>query len=145
MGLPEAYLEVESIHCGCDVCFGAPTAESGVDKLDASFKGWCRIAVKTRRMHNCKDTGSNEKWQRAFHGTRPVVIRRILDEGHLLPSDLTIWQRPRAARSTKGHDGDSEGCQLLFSPVLNPASTSTAAPPAEFFDPLFKVRLWFSI
>lgn len=98
------------------------------------------MVVKNRHTNVCIDGGSNEKWQRAYHGTRPSVTRRILDEGQLLPPDLSIWQRYRNTRSSKDHDGDSEGCQLLFSPLLNPASTFTAAPPAEFFDPILKAN-----
>lgn len=137
MGLPEAYLESEGSSCGCDVCYTASASERGDGKADIPEKGWCRMVVKNRYTNICIDGSTNEKWQRAYHGTRPSITRRILDEGHLLPPDLSIWQRSRNTRSCKDHDGDSEGCQLLFSPLLNPAST--AAPPAEFFDPVLKV------
>ena len=142
MGLPDAYLECEGSVCGCAQCFREREGTS--DKVDEEIKGWCRWTVRSRRQVDKKDgPGSNEKWQTAYHGTRPNVVRRILDEGHLLPPDLNVWQRTRAAhRISKGNDGESNG-QLLFSPTLQPASL---APIAELYDPLLKVRaIWMLI
>ena len=138
IGLPEAYLDMEHSHCCCEICIVADTSVVNGAKMDPSLKGWCRFAVQPKHMNVNNEGGNNEKWQVAFHGTRANVVRRILDEGHLLPPNLSIWQRSRAARSSKGHDGDSEGCQLLFSPLLTLASTLTAAPFAEFLDPVMK-------
>lgn len=140
VGLPVAYLDGDHSHCCCDPCFVSASNMTGA-KIDPSSKGWCRFAVQAKRANVSNEGGNNEKWQSAFHGTRAAVVRRILDQGHLLPPDLSIWQRSRAARSSKGHDGESEGCQLLFSPLLNLASTVAAAPPAEFMDPTSKKRL----
>lgn len=136
MGLPNAYLESEGSVCGCVQCFRE--LEGTSEKVDEEIKGWCRWTVRSRRQIDKNDgPGSNEKWQTAYHGTRSSVVRRILDEGHLLPPDLNIWQRTRAAhRSSKGNDGESNG-QLLFSPSLPPASL---APMSVLYDPILKVR-----
>lgn len=141
MGLPDAYLEGEGSVCGCVQCFREE--EGTTDKVDEELKGWCRWTVRNRRQVDKKDgPGINEKWQTAYHQTRPCVVRRILDEGHLLSPDLNVWQRTKAARrSSKGNDGESNG-QLLFSPTLQPASL---APIAELYDPILKVKLIPSI
>ena len=152
MGLPDAYLEGDGSLCGCQQCFD----ECDTDKVGSEMKGWCRWKVRTRRQVESatnattaasaaakKDgPGCNEKWQTAYHVTRPAVVRRILDEGHLLPPDLSVWHRASARhRSDKGHDGESDGQMLLFSPSLQqPAPTLSA----ELYDPLLKVDLLFS-
>ena len=129
-GLPESYLDMDQSHCCCDPCLASSKM------VDPSLKGWCRFAVQSKRVNVHSEAGINEKWQLAYHGTRPAIVRRILDEGHLLPPDLAVWQRSRAARSSKGHDGDSEGCSLLFSPILKPAASF--APAARLYDPTSK-------
>lgn len=135
IGLPDAYLENEKSVCGCDGCFR--NLEGSSNKIDEEIKGWCRWIVKNRRQIDKNDNpGINEKSQTAYHGTRPSVVRRILDEGHLLPPDLNVWQRTRVTqRSSFGKDGESNG-QLLFSPSLHHMSL---APISEIYDPLLKV------
>lgn len=148
IGLPETYLDAESFFCGCQQCFDETSnGSSPTDKSISELKGWCRWKVKKRKQMETVSTGAppstkkdgcNEKWQMAYHATKPAVVRRILDEGHLLPPELNIWQRTRAARnrSDKGHDGDSDGQMLFFSPsIQQPSST----PSSELFDPLTKV------
>lgn len=134
MGVPDGFFESESIFCGCERCYRAQN--EAPDKYEENLRGWCRWPIKSRSKPDKKDApASNEKWQHAYHGSKLNVVRRILDQGHLLPNDLKTWQRtPVARRSAKDHDGESGG-QLLFSPVLQPS----VAPVSEYFDPVFKV------
>lgn len=135
MGLPDGYLEKEKSVCGCEHCF-RDDLESPLNKIHQEIKGWCRWIVKNRRTIDKNDfPGINEKSQTAYHGTRPSVVRRIIDEGHLLPPDLNIWQRTRIThRRSVGKDEESNG-QLLFSPSLHATSL---APTSELYDPVLK-------
>ena len=102
------------------------------------MKDWCSWTLRSRRKQQQKPE-LNEKWQTAYHVTRPGVVRRILDEGQLLAPDLNIWQRAKTARRSndKGQrDGESDGQLLLFSPSLQTASSS--APISQLFDPVLK-------
>lgn len=146
MGLPESYLELDGSFCGCQQCLDA-SDRSATDKAVTEMKGWCRWKVRARRQVDAAttatkkdDPGSNEKWQTAYHATKPAVVRRILDEGHLLPPDLKIWQRARVTRnrSDKDHDGESDGQMLFFSPTLQQL---VSVPSTELYDPSLKVRI----
>ena len=133
LGLPDAYLEPNGpSFCGCRQCINDET------KTDPFMKDWCSWTLRSRRKQQQKPD-ANEKWQTAYHVTRPAVVRRILDEGQLLAPDLNVWQRAKTARRSndKGQrDGESDGQLLLFSPSLQTASTS--APVSQLFDPVLK-------
>ena len=60
-------------------------------------------------------------------------MRRILDEGQLLPPELNIWQRAKTASKSR----ESDGQLLLFSLSLLTASSSV--PISQIFDPVVKL------
>ena len=129
IGLPEVYFDTDAPpFCGCLQCIDDET------KIDPCMKGWCSWTLKNRRGKP-KPAEVNEKWQTAYHVTQPNVVRRILDEGQLLPPELNIWQRAKTA--ARRNDGESDGQSLIFSPSLQTASCS--APISQLFDPVMKM------
>eukprot|EP00918_Siedleckia_nematoides_P010968 GHVU01024005.1.p1 GENE.GHVU01024005.1~~GHVU01024005.1.p1 ORF type:complete len:200 (-),score=11.00 GHVU01024005.1:126-725(-) len=69
------------------------------------------------------ESASSGRWQRCFHGTGPIAVRRILEEGRLRPSDGFN------VRARKGHLANRR--YLYTSPSLAYAGLGLYATPFE--------------
>lgn len=138
LGLPDGFFNCDYNVCYCETCYklrgdqaynhkGDPPVEYGVPF------GWCRFALRQPPGVEVP----SDKWHVAFYGTKLGDIRRILDHGELLlPGELGLERS--MFKKNKSKEDDSDGSQLLFSPSIKYAMSTTFPTKNEFTDPKTK-------
>lgn len=138
LGLPDGYFNHDLSICYCETCYKIRGDEAYYKKGDppkdyAVPFGWCQFMLRIPS----KAQGSSvlDKWHIAFHGTRPGIVRKILDCGELLEDEDLLPNQRNMWRKNKAKDCDSESNLIYFSPTIRYATSSTFVQKSEFVDP----------
>lgn len=144
LGFPDGYFQKDLIVCYCETCHkirgDEPYFRKGDPPKDFALPfGWCRFALKltTKAENSCVQ----DKWHVAFHGTKIGAVRRILDNGELLPiGQMGLGPFSKDIGKLQ-KDKDIESCQVCISPTLKYAGSSVFASRQPFVDPKTKKQL----
>ncbi|KAK7792172.1 hypothetical protein R5R35_005131 [Gryllus longicercus] len=138
LGLPDGFFNSDYNVCYCETCYKLRGDEAYTHKGDPPVEygvpfGWCRFSLRPPPGAEVP----SDKWHVAFYGTKLGDIRRILDHGELLlPGELGLERS--IFKKDKSKEDDSDGSQLLFSPSIKYAMSTTFPNKNEFMDPKTK-------
>ena len=110
LALPHQYLgDPKRSKCFCLGCYTNPDhSEKKGDppKEYALPRGWVYVPIRQKQPKKSHEEDSNSaaaprstaNWHRAYHGTKPGMIRKLLDIGELVPMcklflKIIIWSR----------------------------------------------------
>jgi len=139
LGLPAKFFSSEErqMVCYCVSCHkasGEPhyASKGEPPKEHASPVGWCRLELALPTA-NRGASSALIKWHTAYFGTKPCLIRRMLDASgqQLLPASSSSFC-PSLSKC-KGKEDDSDVPPLLFTPTLKYLTTCPSiCPPSPF-------------
>ncbi|XP_019620895.1 PREDICTED: uncharacterized protein LOC109467393 [Branchiostoma belcheri] len=159
LGIDDSYfnLGVED-KCYCETCHKArgdkDSYSRGVpEKTYAMPVGWARFGLSLTPNFMDSELNVFENWHRAYHGTDPDMVKKILQNSSqlLMPGDVTLGGRK--IRERDGHFTPTrkpEGfdtVQLFVTPSIVYAGLDAYATPKEFKDggKMYKARVAFQL
>ncbi|XP_029862622.1 LOW QUALITY PROTEIN: neuralized-like protein 4 [Aquila chrysaetos chrysaetos] len=147
--LPDEYFTPEPRRslCFCESCQqlrGEEGCRRGEGPRDPPVPlGWCRFSLRTKPR--LEAGGAWQKWPTAYHGTSAGAVRRLLDQGELLPGPWSILSGTAKAEPSggalRGNPAPGAGPQpsapprLVLSPALRYAALEPFATKVHFRDP----------
>ncbi|KAG8187410.1 hypothetical protein JTE90_009486 [Oedothorax gibbosus] len=152
LGLLDIYFLPDSIVCFCENCHKLRGDEPYYRKGDpprdyAQPFGWCRFPL--RSVSKAEKTGVNDKWHVAFYGSNFSSVRRIVEQGKLLPPAMLGFKVQQKVRDKGGKSEDTNSNHVLISPTMLYAGSHKFSPKEEFIDSdgkkLYHVKVAFQV
>ncbi|XP_078582820.1 uncharacterized protein LOC144865745 [Branchiostoma floridae x Branchiostoma japonicum] len=159
LGIAGTYLSQDHNMCFCETCHTGRGESTTYSRGNPKRKyavpvGWGRFGLIPNKVAEDKDVDVFTNWHRAYHGTVPGVIKKILQTSQLLmPGDTALGGTKLAER--EGHFNDKrkpEGFdtkQVYLSPSIKYSGDDIYAHPTWFKDPhdgkQYKARVAFQV
>ncbi|XP_035662162.1 uncharacterized protein LOC118406328 [Branchiostoma floridae] len=159
LGIADTYLSPDHNMCFCETCHtgrrdSATHSRGNPKRKYAVPVGWGRFGLILNKVSEDKEVNVFTNWHRAYHGTVPGVIKKILQTSQLLmPGDTALGGTQLAER--EGHFNDKrkpEGFdtkQVYLSPSILYSGDDIYAHPTWFKDPhdgkQYKARVVFQV
>ncbi|XP_066265551.1 uncharacterized protein [Branchiostoma lanceolatum] len=145
LGIEDHHFNLEGDMCYCYRCHNERGDRDWYHRGDppemyAIPQGWSRFGVRVNPAFMDKDLPAFDKWHRAFHGTDPVVVKKILQSSSqlLIPGDTVLGGHRLGEKP--GHitpDSKPEGFdtrQVFVSPSIKYAGCEVYASPQRYKD-----------
>ncbi|XP_078676307.1 uncharacterized protein LOC144913436 [Branchiostoma floridae x Branchiostoma belcheri] len=121
LGLEDTYFSPDHDKCFCETCHrdrGAPDSKmwGNPATLYAVPVGWSRFGLNVNPAFKDKKLNVFNHWHRAYHGTRPSAVKKILQTSSqlLMPGDVTFGGEKLGKGKGRGFDS----VQVFLSPSI---------------------------
>ncbi|KAI8506781.1 hypothetical protein Bbelb_152220 [Branchiostoma belcheri] len=158
LGIDGNYFSHEQDKCFCETCHKArgdkDTYSRGEpEKTYAMPVGWTRFGLSLNPTFKDSELNVFDNWHRAYHGTHPDAVKKILQNSSqlLMPGDVALGGRKLGER--EGHFNPTskpEGfdtAQVFVTPSIVYAGLDAYASPQRFEDDgkVYKARVAFQL
>ncbi|XP_078663714.1 uncharacterized protein LOC144906894 [Branchiostoma floridae x Branchiostoma belcheri] len=158
LGIDDSYFSHEQDKCFCEACHKARGDKDSYsrgepEKTYAMPVGWTRFGLSLNPTFKDSELNVFDNWHRAYHGTHPDAVKKILQNSSqlLMPGDVALGGRKLGER--EGHFNPTskpEGfdtAQVFVTPSIVYAGLDAYASPQRFEDDgkVYKARVAFQL
>ncbi|XP_078583433.1 neuralized-like protein 4 [Branchiostoma floridae x Branchiostoma japonicum] len=145
LGIGESYFSHEADKCFCEACHKARGDDDYYTRGKPKKKyavpvGWTRFGLSLNPTFKDSELKVFDNWHRAYHGTHPDVVKKILQNSSqlLMPGDVALGGRKLGEK--EGHFTDDrkpkgfDTAQVFVTPSIVYAAHDAYANPKKFED-----------
>ncbi|CAH1250763.1 NEURL4 [Branchiostoma lanceolatum] len=145
LGIPESYFSHEQDKCFCETCHKARGDDDYYTRGEPEKKyavpvGWTRFGLSLNPSFKDSELNVFDNWHRAYHGTDPDVVKKILQNSSqlLMAGDVALGGRKLGERdghfNPKRKPEGFDTAQLFVTPSIVYAGDDAYASPKKFED-----------